>query len=281
MNSVKCASLVLKSCDITNDPNFNFNYTDFSGERGRINKSLSSITWNNINLRQVLGDMYDEYEEFNLVLKQVASNQSNSKFEGLPFNSRGVYIRLSGLPFINSTYDVVTRNNRPGAILGAFNIPVAGWVTQLFSDMAVTFGKSQFLCDLTIDLCEIADDDLVFFGDPTAGPGNEINDTFFTVNMTFPINSPTLTNVANAGLNANNTFYAFGDGIAKGSQIIANTTTAPGTYILNKTTISASALAPAGTTVSFYCAMPLFIFIFDIYGIPKEKNNLNASRMFK
>ena len=277
MNSVKCATLVLKTCDITNDPNFNFNYTDYSGERGRINKSLSSITWNNINLRQVLGDMYDEYEEFNLVLKQVTSSQVNSRLEGLPFNSRGVYIRLSGLPFINCTYDIVTRNNRPSTILGSFVIPLGGWVSQLFSDTAVTFGKSQFLCNISIDICEIADDDLVFFGDPTAGPGNEINDTFFTVNMTFPINSSTLTNVANAGFNANNSFYAFGDGIPKGSQIIANTSTAPGTFTINKTTTAAS--APGGTTVSFYCALPSFIFIFDIYGIPKEKNNLNNTRI--
>lgn len=277
MNSVKCATLVLKSCDITNDPNFNFNYTDYSGERGSINKSLSSITWNNINLRQVLGDMYDEYEEFNLVLKQVASNQSNSRFEGNPFNSRGVYIRLYGLPFLNCTYDVVTRTNRPSTILGAFNIPTAGWVSQLFSDTMVTFGKSQFLCNLTIELCEIADDDLIFFGDPIPQPGNEIGDTFFTVNMTFVANSSTLTNAGGGGLNANNTFYAFGDGIPRGSQIVANSTGTPGTFTINKRTLQDS--APGGTTVSFYCAMPLFIFIFDIYGIPKDKNNLNNSRI--
>jgi hypothetical protein len=277
MNSVKCATLVLKSCDITNDPNFNFNYTDYSGERGSINKSLSSITWNNINLRQVLGDMYDEYEEFNLVLKQVASNQSNSRFEGNPFNSRGVYIRLYGLPFLNCTYDVVTRTNRPSTILGAFNIPTAGWVSQLFSDTMVTFGKSQFLCNLTIELCEIADDDLIFFGDPIPQPGNEIGDTFFTVNMTFVANSSTLTNAGGGGLNANNTFYAFGDGIPRGSQIVANSTGTPGTFTINKRTLQES--APGGTTVSFYCAMPLFIFIFDIYGIPKDKNNLNNSRI--
>lgn len=279
MNSVKCASLVLKSCDITNDPNFNFNYTDYSGERGSINKSLSSITWNNINLRQVLGDMYDEYEEFNLVLKQVTSNQVNARLEGLPFNSRGVYIRLSGLPFINCTYDVVTRNNRPSTILGGFVIPLGGWVSQLFSDTAVTFGKSQFLCNLTIDICEIADDDIVNFGPPVQMTGGEQNNSIFNINMTFANNSTTLTN-ANVGQGVSSCigWYVSGDGISKGSQVIATTGGPPGTYTINKTTtVDHSPGNPAPLII--YSALPLFIFIFDIYGIPKEKNNLNNTRI--
>lgn len=279
MNSVKCATLVLKTCDITNDPNFNFNYTDYSGERGRINRSLSSITWNNINLRQVLGDMYDEYEEFNLVLKQVTSNQVNARLEGIPFNSRGVYIRLSGLPFINCTYDVVTRNNRQSTILGGFVIPLGGWVSQLFSDTAVTFGKSQFLCNLTIDICEIADDDIVNFGVPSTLPGGEQNNSIFNINMTFPINSTTLTN-ANVGQGVSSCigWYVSGDGIAKGSQVIAVGGGTPGTYTINKTTtVDHSPGNP--TQLVIYSALPLFIFIFDIYGIPKEKNNLNNTRI--
>lgn len=279
MYSVKTASLVLKTCDITNDPNFNFNYNDFSSERGSINKSLSSITWNNIDLRTLLGDMYDEYDEFNLVLKQVASNQTNARFEGNPFNSRGVYIRMSGLPFLNSTYDIVTRRKKTSTILGALNIPLSGWVSQLFSDSTATFGKSQLLCNITIDLCEIADDDVVFFGDPVAMTGAETNDSVFSLNMTFPINSSTLTNANTAqGVNSCNGWYVSGDGIPKGSQVTVSGTGTPGTYTINRTTtVDHSPGNP--TNITIYSAMPLFIFIFDIYGIPKEKNNLNNTRI--
>lgn len=279
MYSVKTASLVLKTNDITNSPDFLFNYTDYTGERGSINKSLSSITWNNIDLRTLLGDMYDEYDEFNLVLKQVASNQANARFEGTPFNSRGVYIKMSGLPFLNSTYDIVTRRKKTSTILGAFNIPSGGWVSQLFSDSIVTFGKSQLLCNITIDLCEITDDDVVFFGDPTGNNGAETNDSLFSLSMTFPNASSTLTNAnLTSSVNSCTGWYVSGDGIPKGTQVIGNGAGPPGTYTINKTTtIDHSPGNP--TLLTIYSAMPLFIFIFDIFGIPKNKNNLNNTRI--
>lgn len=275
MYSVKTASLILKTSDITSSPDFLFNYTDYTGERGSINKSLSSITWNNIDLRTLLGDMYDEYDEFNLVLKQVASNQSNARFEGVPYNSRGVYFRISGLPFLNSTYDVVTRRNKSTAILGAVNIPLGGWVSQIFNDAAqLSFGKSQLLCNITIDMCKINDDNIVSFTDPTA---TEANDSVFAFNMTFANNTTTLTN-ANAaqGVSSATGWYIFGDGIPSGTEVTGNGTGTPGTYSINKfTTVDHSAQAAA---VTVYSTMPHFIFIFDIYAIDK-KSKLNGSRI--
>ena len=45
---------------------------------GTINGSKSNMSWSNINLRTLLGDMWDKYEYFNLSLTEISTAPSPS-----------------------------------------------------------------------------------------------------------------------------------------------------------------------------------------------------------
>ena len=98
-------ALVLKTKnDFTSNSDYIYgtSYTIGSGAyQVTSNGKLSSITWNNINLRTLLGDMYDKYNTFNLCLNTISTSQANT-IDPSP-DSKNVNLRLSGLPFINQT----------------------------------------------------------------------------------------------------------------------------------------------------------------------------------
>ena len=80
------AQLVLRDYDLT---------TNETGI-GIANNGNTNYTWKNINLRTVLGPMYDKYDVFNLNLKFIASSQTPT---ALGADSSNVIINISGLPF--------------------------------------------------------------------------------------------------------------------------------------------------------------------------------------
>ena len=68
------------------------------------NTSRTSFTWNNINLRMLLGDMYDKYDRFNLCLNTISSGLSDAYF-GTQADAQ-VLVRVSGLPWVNNSYNI-------------------------------------------------------------------------------------------------------------------------------------------------------------------------------
>ena len=192
----------------------------------------SAHQWTNINLRTLLGDMYDKYDTFNLCLNTVASSLPNSvaittqalsasvqtagtqvtlattnaaiqigqyvtgvnvppnttvsnissntltlsnpTLTGIPastvlsFYSAGfatnenlqVIMRVSGLPFINNTYNITSSGNVNSSYctIGTFTFGGNSTATQYFygSNIA-TFGKNQDICNITIDYIRISD----------------------------------------------------------------------------------------------------------------------------
>ena len=145
-----CASLNLKTSDFTQNDDWVAGY-DYNCEYGKINKYLISMTYYNIDLRTILGDMYDKYDKFNLVLKCFSTSFSNG-FISKDLDDRGVAFKISGLPFINQTYNAKTGRNESVALLQRAPIVTVNNVGLGFygSDM-VTFGKSQEKCNLTIE----------------------------------------------------------------------------------------------------------------------------------
>jgi len=272
MYTLKTASLVLKTSDITTSSDFLFNNTDYTGERGSVNKYLSSITWNNINLRQILGDMYDEYDEFNLVLKQLSTSFTNSTLEGVPTESRGIYMRISGLPFLNNTYNVVSKRNTNTAIIGTCSLTANSFTNINYNDSAqLTFNKSQELCNITITFNKVVDDTLVNFDasllacTATTAVNNASISSLVAVANSLGVTVP----ITVSGLG----YYISNANVPTGSMIISGAGTA---------TITSSKRATiAGTLVPtiIYSTLPHFCLVFDIYGIPKEKNNLNNTRI--
>jgi hypothetical protein len=77
--------------------------SDFIGLNGRINRWQSNITWNNINLRGLLGDLYDVNASYNLKLESITFGlTSNLSFYSTVENNKSFNIFMSGLPFQRS-----------------------------------------------------------------------------------------------------------------------------------------------------------------------------------
>ena len=142
MTDIRKASLVLKTTDLISASN-TLNDTVYISQYGSFNNKLSSFTWYNINLRTLLGDMYDMFDEFNLCLNTISTAQC-SKIDGIADN-KNVYIKMAGLPWINQTYNVKNISNGSVTNIATFNFSSGNATTQnYYSNNIATFGKSQY-----------------------------------------------------------------------------------------------------------------------------------------
>jgi hypothetical protein len=156
MSNLQIASLVLRSSDLPAVGTYN--------QSGGSDARRLTQTWNNINLRTLLGDMYDKYDLFNICLNTITT-ASAAAATGQTNDDRNVIIKLSGLPFINQTYSVLQGCNTSVCAISSFQFISSATATQFFySNNCYTFGKSQQSCNLTIQYGRVLDDAL-----PTTG----------------------------------------------------------------------------------------------------------------
>ena len=174
MTDFAIATLYLKSSDLSTTENAN----------GLASASNSVLRWNNINLRTLLGDMYDEYETFNLSLTSISSSKTpaglGASFGNSDINNLLLTLYIEGLPFINNTYDVAKRGNTGRAMLGIFTYPSTNATVNIRvynQSGTLTFGKSQEQCNITLSFKRVSDD---------LTP--ETTDAFPNTNFTFFIN---------------------------------------------------------------------------------------------
>jgi hypothetical protein len=122
------------------------------------NAARTSFTWSNIDLRMLLGDMYNKYDRFNFCLNTVASGISNNYLASQA--DAQVLIRVSGLPWVNNTYNITAAgaNNTNNTIIASFLFVNNSQQTQYFygSNMAV-FSKNQDIASITIDYIRVSD----------------------------------------------------------------------------------------------------------------------------
>jgi len=144
----RTASLVLKTYDLPLNSSNNIGFCD-------VNRT--SLTWYGINLRTLCGDMYDDFEKFNLCLNSISSSYaSNTAF--IEDDDRQVLIKISGLPFINNTYDVKNGHNQLAAVIGTFSFQKGNFSSQnYYNSNVVTFGKNQDICNISITYSRIKD----------------------------------------------------------------------------------------------------------------------------
>lgn len=174
MTDFAIATLYLKSSDLSTTENAN----------GLASEKNSVLRWNNINLRTLLGDMYDEYETFNLSLTSISSSKTpaglGASFGNSDINNLLLTLYIEGLPFINNTYEVAKRGNTGRAMLGIFTYPSTNATVNIRvynQSGTLTFGKSQEQCNITLSFRRVSDD---------APP--ETTDAFPNTNFTFFIN---------------------------------------------------------------------------------------------
>jgi hypothetical protein len=135
MNNIETASLVLPTVCTTNINNIN-----------------TQITWNNINLKNILGSMYDKYDKFNIELVSISQCTTADNF-GTDDNDSNVLIQMSGLPFVNNNYSLLTGNNVNSTIIAFYNFyNYDETTTQNYLHNSRTFIKdTKYLVDITIN----------------------------------------------------------------------------------------------------------------------------------
>jgi len=155
MEQKRSVRLNLKTCDL--DIDIRYGVEDQFG---------TDFTWYNINLTFLLGDLYDQYDFFNMCLISVSLARCNAldpaTADDNDYENRNVQIKMSGLPFMNQTYSQTTRNNNGVATIGVLNIPTTAITTNQFynnTSNVITFGKSQDLCSINIAFYRILDDE--------------------------------------------------------------------------------------------------------------------------
>ena len=140
-SNLKCAKLTLSHLIFGGGMNGSI----VSNQYGITNGVKSSCIWYNIDFKNLLGDMYDEYDEFNLVLSSMfhmsQTNVGGFAIFGTSDSDKSNYIEISGLDFKNQGYDIKTSTNQPKGTIGGFSLGQAPSVFN-FNDSPMTFRKS-------------------------------------------------------------------------------------------------------------------------------------------
>jgi len=105
MFNAESATLILRSNDLT---------ANTTNAVGTADAFFTNMTWNNINLRTLLGSMYEKYDRFVLVPTQIQSANGSAAF-GTTADDRNCLIFVRGMPFTNNTYNVSTLTNQNSA----------------------------------------------------------------------------------------------------------------------------------------------------------------------
>jgi hypothetical protein len=155
---LETVSLVLKHSDIAPATN---TYPSTSNVGVWSNGKQKTIF--NFNMRNLLGNkMYDENELFVLRLNQLSYAPIDFP---LAAQDQQVVVTLSGLNFVNSTYNVKTGNSTNKQQLVLLNMGITGGVESYSPNIAMcNFGKSQENINLTIELIRTVDGLAAQFG---------------------------------------------------------------------------------------------------------------------
>jgi len=152
MEQKRSSRLILKTSDLT---------INSTTDKGTCDQFRTTFTWSNVNLRALLGDLYVEYDYFNLYLNTIASSLANAAAGAGTAEDRLIYLKMSGLPFINQTFQPSTGSNGVHAYIDVYEIPMtadASYQTYCDPSNVQTFGKYQDLCNITITLSRVVDD---------------------------------------------------------------------------------------------------------------------------
>ena len=128
----ECASFVLRTSDATVS-----------------NTYLTSHTWRNIDLRTLLGDMYDKYDTFMLKPVYIGSASPPALTAGFNPDDRMLVFNMRGLPFLNNLNSTTGFTSSQTCIFGALILRVV-IQTSVNGGIPLTFGKYQELTDITI-----------------------------------------------------------------------------------------------------------------------------------
>jgi hypothetical protein len=149
-------NLVLKTTDInsSNDNNDYYNKIVTSNV-GVVSNNRSSFRWRNINLKILLGDLYEKYERFQIALIYANGSEIGPEYTSNKDNL-SYQIKMAGLPFINS-YDQKKGLNTITVVSGCLVIGNTQWESRYTIPQYFTFTK-QTMINIDIDMHTIKND---------------------------------------------------------------------------------------------------------------------------
>lgn len=139
MYNEESASLVLRTSDLPNGTN----------NIGSSDQFYTNMTWSNINLRTLLGSMYDKYDKFALVPVAYQSNLTDTAL-GSSADDLIVTINIAGLPFTNNVYNSSSKTNQVSSTFYVARFVQNTYITGSTGGSVLTFTKNQELVNLNI-----------------------------------------------------------------------------------------------------------------------------------
>lgn len=164
MANLECVNFTLKTTSINASTTFlDYLNTTISTPTGIISNNRHSMTWYNVNLRNLLGPMYDKYNAFNLCFNNFSMSMSGANYGTVAssYDNQILHVYMSGLSFLScdnqqlgpSNYSTILRTIKLPTGASAGNLPDS----QIFSDKVyVTFLKNCDNVNITIDLKTVA-----------------------------------------------------------------------------------------------------------------------------
>ncbi len=132
MQTIQSSSLVLYTSLIT---------AGATNRYGSANINFTDVTFTNINVRQILGDNYDKYYKFNLIINSIVIPIAPADIAN--GNESAVMFYIGGLPFDNSVcYSTISQSNNNISLFATVKLDIRG-ATNSVSDTA-TFSPSFF-----------------------------------------------------------------------------------------------------------------------------------------
>lgn len=146
-------SFILRESDISTS-NVVGNYP-LSNSIGFIDQYRTSITWKAVNIKNLLGSLYDQYDLFNLDVGSI-SNPIPTTLFGVSDNDRCINFKMAGLDWVFNTYDTISLNTVNEAIISntRFTNQTTAINTINHRKMTTTFRKC-ITTDITINLYNI------------------------------------------------------------------------------------------------------------------------------
>jgi hypothetical protein len=150
MQIVECATFHLN----TNDIDFN-NNGNVNNQYGSVNQFRNDITWYNVSLKTILGDMYEQYDKFNIKLSSIMySAVVAPSANGLDLSLK---VNVTGLPFSNCTYRTLFNSNSAICTMGAFGLTANASQLYFNDDNVFTIDKPPATTNIRIYLTRLSD----------------------------------------------------------------------------------------------------------------------------
>jgi hypothetical protein len=147
------SKLVLRTIAIQtfNNGEFNLTIANVDNECGTIQSRGQYVLWKQINIKALLGEMWNKYNMFNLVLRTAVKNP------GTNVNTFFAHtLWMTGLNFVNRNYSIVTKGLTNETCVGGVNL-ISGNASQdgnvhHFTGYSAMFRKGNPIVDLSIQL---------------------------------------------------------------------------------------------------------------------------------